>query len=138
MSRAGTLWLSFDGARAKRAAAAGATSVLFVRDAFIEKSLNTYGAIEMQRCRFHLETTMVSMLDTEIVVLLESDSVFHADRIHVTGEYRHYLVANRQRMEMRVTNSLLEHTATSLGATDTTAPGSTFVFSSVAAQYGGD
>jgi hypothetical protein len=69
------------------------------------------------------------MYQTEIAIEAASDATVYADRIRVTGDFSHYLFASGQRVDMRITNSLLHNTMLAVhNTTDTALPGSRFVF----------
>jgi hypothetical protein len=108
-------------------ASAGTTSTLALSQAALASTANGT-AMTLSNCHLELSEVDVALNVCEIVINALGNVDLSADRIRVAGNNNPHLLASGTRVAMRVTNSVLDDVLLDLDTTDTTDPGSSFLF----------
>ena len=104
-------------------------AALQVRDSLFS-TVGNMPVVSLVRCALELSSIDLAMNASEIAIGAADDTVLHGDRIHIHGNGGHHIVASGSRVFIQLTNSLFEDVGLDLNTTDTSAPGSNFVFAS--------
>lgn len=108
---------------------AGSVSSLSIRDSRFVAGSNAASLVNATRCTLTIETSELEIRDsTGSALFLNNDSKFVGDRLRFSGDVAPPIAAMGERVELRLSNSLLDDPQILFLTNDGAAPGSQYLF----------